>query len=345
MATSGLHFLFLFTMTLAAIVLATPLSKKWGFLDKPSGRKAHGASVPYSGGPALGFALLPWLWFFGPNIVAWPAFAGIALLWLIGLVDDARPLPSLLKFVAQSAAVGAIVVAQQPQVMAIGEALLPLGTADWLILSLAIFCGIGLVNATNMVDGSDGLAASQVLCVAFGVFWLAGSGSGAATVAVAVGGAVTAYLIFNLKTPWRPERIFMGDSGALMLGGLLVAMVITATAGVAEHGVKANAPWVLVYLLSDTVAVMVARLSVGRSPFSPDRWHLHHQLLDAGIGPNGVVAISVALALAGLVIGGSLASAGLAASEVFLCLLCTVGAYAVLMALRLRRKADVVSSS
>jgi UDP-N-acetylmuramyl pentapeptide phosphotransferase/UDP-N-acetylglucosamine-1-phosphate transferase len=90
-----------FLATLAAIAVLTPLCGRVGFLDRPSVRKDHGQAVPYSGGLALGLVLLPWLWFAGDELLPWPALAGLALCWLLGVADDARPLPSLLKFFAQ----------------------------------------------------------------------------------------------------------------------------------------------------------------------------------------------------------------------------------------------------
>ena len=106
------------------------------------------------------------------------------------------------------------------------------------------------------------------------------------------------------------------------------------------------APWVLVYLLSDTMAVIFARLSVGRFPFSPDRWHLHHQLLDAGRTTPQLIALSVGVALSGGAVGRLLQELAFTPAESFLSLLCVVTVYAVAMALRLRRRAggDAVTS-
>ena len=330
-----------FVGTLLAVFIFTPLCRALGFLDRPTARKAHGQAVPYSGGLAIGIALLPWVYWVGDAVLPWPALAGLMLLWLLGLVDDAKPLPSVLKFAAQAVGASALVVALRGSIESIGLALLPAGAPEGLIFGLAIFCAIGLINALNMIDGVDGLAGAQVLAVlgALAVF-SSGSGGEVLTLAGALGAAVLAYLVFNFPYRWRPMRIFMGDGGALFLGGLLAAIVVLAAGSTASASMDAVAPWTLVYLLSDTMAVIFARLSVGRFPFSPDRWHLHHQLLDAGRSMNQVIALSVVVAFCGGAAGSLLHELGFSPAESFLALLCVVTVYAVAMALRLRRRAD-----
>lgn len=327
--------------TLLAVLLFTPLCRTLGFLDRPTGRKAHGQAVPYSGGLALGVALLPWVFWAGDAVLPWPALAGLILLWLLGLVDDARPLPSVLKFAAQAVGASALVVALRAPIESIGLALLPAGAPDGLIFGLAIFCAIGLINALNMIDGLDGLAGAQVLAVLASLsLFTTGAGGVALTLAGALGAAVFAYLVFNLPYKRRPLRIFMGDGGSLLLGGLLVAVVVLSAGGAAGQSMEGAAPWALVYLLSDTMAVIFARVSVGRFPFSPDRWHLHHQLLDAGLSVHQVIALSAGVALCGGAAGWVLQVVGLTPAESFLGLLAVVTVYAVAMALRLRRRAD-----
>ena len=329
-----------FFVALGAVLIFTPLSRAMGFLDRPTARKAHGREVPYSGGLALGAALLPWAFWVSDAVLPWPSLAGLALLWVLGLIDDAKPLPSVLKFSAQTVAAGALVVALQGPVENIGLALLPVEAPRALIFGLAIFCAIGLINALNMIDGLDGLAGAQVLAV-LGALSLFAAGPGDAILPAfgAVGAAVFAYLVFNFPHPLRPFRIFMGDGGSLLLGGLLVAVVIHEAGGSGAEGSEGVAPWTLVYLLADTMAVIFARLSVGRFPFSPDRWHLHHQLLDSGRSNHQVIALSVGSVLCGGAVGRLLQTLGLTPAESFFCLLAVVTTYAVLMALRLRRRA------
>lgn len=328
-----------FFATLAAVAISTPLCVRWGFVDRPTARKAHGAVVPYSGGLALGFALLPFLAIDAGAAPPWPALAGLFLCWLLGLVDDARPLPSVLKFVAQMVAAGALAQALAPEIRTIGSAVLPAGTSEVAIFGLAIFCAVGVMNALNMIDGSDGLAGVQVLAVIAGLALFSGEGAGTSpALAALVAGAVTGYLVFNFPYGFRPARIFMGDGGALLLAGLLTIIVIQRAAGGAGLGFQSAAPWALVYLLCDTMAVIFARASVGRYPFSPDRWHLHHLLLDAGLSMGQVAGFAAGVALLGSATGAGLEAAGLSAAESFLLLLTVVTVYATLMALKLRRR-------
>lgn len=328
-----------FFATLAAAAIATPLCVRWGFVDRPTARKAHGAVVPYSGGLALGFALLPFLAFDAGAAPPWPALAGLLLCWLLGLVDDARPLPSVLKFVAQLVAAGALAQALAPEIRIIGSALLPAGTSEVAVFALAIFCAVGVMNALNMIDGSDGLAGTQVLAVIAGLALFSGEGPGASSaLAALVAGAVMGYLVFNFPYRFRPVRIFMGDGGALLLAGLLTVIVIQRAAGAGGSALQSAAPWALVYLLCDTMAVIFARVSVGRYPFSPDRWHLHHLLLDAGFSMGRVAAIAGMVAVLGAAAGAALDAVGLSSAESFLLLLTVVTVYATLMTLKLRRR-------
>lgn len=326
--------------TLLASIVITPLCRRLGFLDRPTARKRHGALVPYSGGLALGVALLPWGFGPGEAYLPWPAMAGLALLWLLGLIDDAKPLSSLLKFSAQAVAASALVAGLRLPIEVIGQTLLPSAIPLSFAYGLAIFCAVGLINALNMIDGIDGLAGSQVLAVlaTLGVF-ASFSVPEASAVAGVTGAAVLAYLLFNFPHPFRPLRIFMGDSGALLLGGLLVAITVLQAGGGGTGAMDEAAPWALLYLLSDTMAVSFARISVGRSPFSPDRWHLHHQLLDAGLSPRQVIACSVGVTILGGGVGAVLKGVGVPTTGSFLALLVVISAYALVMAQRLRRRA------
>ena len=328
-----------FSATLAAVAVATPLCVRWGFVDRPTARKAQGSVVPYSGGLALGFGLLPFLAFYAGATPPWPVLAGLFLCWLLGLVDDARPLPSAIKFVAQLVAAGALAQALAPEIRTIGSALLPAGTSEFAVFGLAIFCAVGVMNALNMIDGSDGLAGAQVLAVLTGLALFTSEGAGASpALAALVAGAVTGYLVVNFPYRFRPLRIFMGDGGALLLAGLLTIVVIQRAAGAEDTGIQSVAPWALVYLLCDTMAVIFARVSVGRYPFSPDRWHLHHLLLDAGLSMGQVAGVAAGVALLGAATGAMLDAVGLSSAESFLLLLLNVTVYAMVMALKLRRR-------
>jgi UDP-GlcNAc:undecaprenyl-phosphate GlcNAc-1-phosphate transferase len=328
-----------FVATLAAIAVLTPLCRRVGFLDRPSVRKDHGQAVPYSGGLALGLVLLPWLWFAGDELLPWPALAGLALCWLLGVADDARPLPSLLKFFAQLVAAAALAQALSTEIAVIGRELLPAGTSPIIVYGLAIFCAVGVLNALNMIDGSDGLAGVQVLAVLGGlVLFSEGAPSIGLGLAALVASAVAAYLIFNLPSPLRPYRIFMGDGGALLLAGLLVSIVVLFAGGGPGGSVESVAPWALLYLLCDTMAVLFARVSVGRYPFSPDRWHFHHLLLDRGLSMVQVAGLSGLIAVLGAGFGAALRAFGLTGVESFLGLLVVVTCYALAMARFLRAR-------
>src|SRR5690606_17481102 len=162
----------------------------------------------------------------------------------------------------------------------------------------------GIINAINMVDGADGLAGSLVaaclLMLAAAAIY-AGNPS-LARVSLVIAGAVTAFLLYNMRFPWQPRaRTFMGNAGSAWLG-LLVAWVVFRLAENPGHAVNpVRARWLIPIPIMDCLVLSVRRVREGRSPFSAGRDHIHHFMQDAGFGPT-----QAALTLAGFSFGTGL---------------------------------------
>jgi UDP-GlcNAc:undecaprenyl-phosphate GlcNAc-1-phosphate transferase len=218
------------------------------------------------------------------------------------VIDDRYEVGSLPKFAFQIAAAAGLAVTGDALLTHLGHLMSPqLFTLGRWSLALTIFALVGVMNAINMADGLDGLAGALALaaCLNFG---LAASQAGHATefaAACIAGGALAGFLLFNARSPWRVRAaVFMGDTGALLLGLLLgwlaVRLAMAAPAALAPIA----AVWILALPIGDTVVVMLRRILRGRSPFRGDREHLHHIVVALGLSDGQAAAALFALALA-----------------------------------------------
>jgi UDP-GlcNAc:undecaprenyl-phosphate GlcNAc-1-phosphate transferase len=172
-------------------------------------------------------------------------------------------------------------------------------------MPLTIIAIVGLINAFNMIDGIDGLAGSLSViallwfAVAAGLVGLRGE----LLVALLMAFCVLGFLAFNLRHHWRRRAcVFLGDAGSMMLGAVLAFLAIALSQ---HNGGDALPPvtalWICAVPIIDTGSLIVRRLAAGVSPFSSDRQHLHHLMIDAGLSVNQVVTI---LSITSAVCGG-----------------------------------------
>ena len=179
---------------------------------------------------------------------------------------------------------------------------------DWASIFLSLFTYIVVVNAFNLIDGIDGLASGVgfISSTAFGAWFALAGDPVMAGLAFALSGSLLAFLIFNFS----PAKIFMGDSGSLTIGLIICILAIKLISYDVStiHNVfvlniskPVFAMAVLVYPLVDTLRIFIYRAVRGLSPFSADRNHLHHRLLDIGCNHTKVVLIIYTLNI--LIIG------------------------------------------
>lgn len=290
--------------SLLASLLLTPIAARaaatMGWLDSPGVRKIHSRPVAYLGGAAIFFSLFAGflvllllardpaasLSELDPRVLS--LLAGAGLLFVVGLVDDVRTIRPRVKLVAQITA--ALVVCASG--ITIDRIHLTDGLAlefGHLAVPITILWIVGITNAVNLIDGMDGLASglSAVACAAIG--WIAYQ-SGlytAAAMLAALLGALLGFLPYNLY----PARIFLGDSGSMLLGFLLSSTAVLCAAkaatvvGIALPLVALGIP------IFDTLFAMMRRILEGRSLFSADRNHIHHRLLALGFGQTRIVML------------------------------------------------------
>jgi UDP-GlcNAc:undecaprenyl-phosphate/decaprenyl-phosphate GlcNAc-1-phosphate transferase len=313
----GLHFLAFaacFGVTLLAMLALRPLAIAVNLLDRPGGRKTHHGDVPIVGGLAMFIGLA-----FGAGLVPFPGQSGVAvlsaaaLLVVVGLLDDRFDLSPWarlpLQLVAPLIVLGSIA---STSTLSLGN---PLGLgeivfAGWTAAAVVVILVAGAVNAFNMMDGMDGLAGAVALVACIGIACLSAVSNQAAPLALSliVSATICAFLVFNLPIQAnRSIRCFMGDAGSTLLGFLLALMCLEITQVPAHRTVSPmSVLWVVAMPIYELLWTIIRRVSRGQSPFRPDREHLHHLLLDAGISVRVTflvyVAISGALATVGIVV-------------------------------------------
>ncbi len=291
-----------FGFTVGLIRLLVPLAERYGLIDHPGAeRKHHADKTPTVGGLAIvaGLALTALLGGFAT--LAHPAFwVGLFMIVLTGALDDKFDLGPYIKFAAQIAAALLMVYWGERVLHTLGH----LVTDDVLTLGrfavpLTVFAVIGVVNAVNLCDGADGLAGGLVFIAAFWIAVMSAGSAHAGTLALALAllGCIAAFLVFNLRSPWRGHAaIFLGDAGSLSLGFVLAWLTVDATREGAQLFPPVTAIWLLAIPISDTIVCMSRRLLRGQSPFRADRTHLHHILIDLGLPVGRAVALILLLA-------------------------------------------------
>lgn len=272
--------LLVFALAFGIATITTPalrrVAPRMGYVDVPSGRKAHRQPTPLLGGLAIYAAVVSALALTGdPGAATQLAgiVAGATLVGVVGAIDDRRPLPPVVKLLGQAAAV-AILVASGVRTQIAGG-----GAGD---IALTAVWMLAVTNALNFQDNMDGLAGG-LAGIAAAWFVLLAVANGqllVAPLAAAVVGACLGFLRYN----FNPASIFMGDAGSLFLGFTLAALGLKLRfPGLSPTVSWMLPPLVLAPALFDLALVTVSRLRRGVNPFTTaGRDHLSHRLLALG---------------------------------------------------------------
>jgi UDP-GlcNAc:undecaprenyl-phosphate GlcNAc-1-phosphate transferase len=321
-------------------VVAREIALRTGAVARVRERDVHAVPIPYFGGVAMLGGLcaaylvahhLPFLSLSDPQVFHDSAvvLGGGAMICALGVLDDLFELDALTKLGGQLLAAGFLVL-NQVQYFSFqlpGRSQFSLTGAQSALLSVVVV--VATVNAVNFVDGLDGLAAGVVGigAVAFFAFAYKLADANKETLAIAaallcaaLGGACVGFLPHN----FFPARIFMGDSGSMLIGLMLAGSALTLTGQFANVDMTQGAGGsqasllptllpivlpisILVVPFADLVLAVIRRTRAGRSPFAPDKEHLHHRLLE--IGHSHRRAVLIMWLWAGLIaFGGVLAS-------------------------------------
>lgn len=299
-----------FVITFFAIPVIIGIAKSKKLFDEPDERKVHKAVIPTLGGLGIFGGFIVTMLICVPelaqdaNKLKYFAAATIVIFFL-GLKDDLVILSASKKFIGQLIAAGII--------MRFGNIYLNdmhgfLGIHQiphFASIFLTIFAIIVITNSFNLIDGVDGLAGSLglITTIIFGAYFYFANQEGAystyAVMAFSLSGAIVAFLIYNFS----PAKIFMGDTGSLLIGIinsiLVIKFINVAGSPINNTFSLAASPAigfaVLMIPLFDTLRVFGLRILDRRSPFSPDRIHVHHYLLDLGFSHKKVTLTCVAV--------------------------------------------------
>ena len=292
-----------FIITFLAIPVILQIAEQKNLYDIPDERKVHTRPVASLGGVGIfgGFllaCLLSIQGYINPEFQYF--FAAALVIFFLGLKDDLMVLSATKKFIGQVIAASILIhlggIRLDSMHGLFGFDQVPEGFG----LALSYLTIIVVINSFNLIDGVDGLAASLgiLAMLIFGVYFFAVAQQAYALLAFSMAGSLVAFMIFN----HHPAKIFMGDSGSLMIGLVNAILVIkfinVANTSVVSFPVPSAVAIgfaVLIVPLLDTLRVFSIRIINGRSPFTPDRNHVHHLLLQRGLSHAAVTFTCVGI--------------------------------------------------
>ncbi|MBN8576837.1 MAG: undecaprenyl/decaprenyl-phosphate alpha-N-acetylglucosaminyl 1-phosphate transferase [Cytophagales bacterium] len=275
---------------------------QWKLFDSPGRHKIHSEFTPSMGGLAILLGALVAL-MLGFSFAEWVTyryfFIALALMFTIGLRDDILALTPRQKLYSQFLPILILVILDRTffhSTYGLATVQFPV----WVGMGITIAVVVVLTNAYNLVDGLDGLAGTIGLLIlaSYGTWFFLIDETTLSLIAFCFVGALAAFLYFN----WQPSRIFMGDTGALLIG-LLISYLTIKFIHINFHlpedndykfkASVATAVYVLIVPVFDTLRVIILRLRQLQSPFKADRNHLHHQFINIGFShARAVVAIA-----------------------------------------------------
>lgn len=280
-----------FAITFFAIPVIIQIAKDKKLFDEPDERKVHKVVIPTLGGLGIfaGF-IIAMLMGVPPTMATGLQYVAAAsiVVFFLGLKDDILIISASKKFIGQLLAAGILIKFGGVQITNmhgfIGINELPHVAS----IVITVFAIVVITNSFNLIDGIDGLAGSLglVTTLIFGAYFFYVGQLSYAVMAFALAGSLIGFLIYNFS----PAKIFMGDTGSLLLGLINSVLVIkfinfaeSPLTGFPIESATAVGFAILILPLFDTLRVFGLRLLDRRSPFSPDRNHIHHFLLDLGL--------------------------------------------------------------
>ncbi len=272
---------------------------KHDIVDNPNARKLQRVPVPVLGGTVVYIGILVGTAvmsiFMDSDFLLW-GFIGMSIMAIIGTWDDIKDLPAVFRFVVEIFIIGAFIAITGIYIDDFHGFLGLHNLEPWFGIPLSIVSGVGIINAVNLIDGVNGYSSGYgiMTCGLFAiVFWNVWNPT-LVCFAIVVAGALIPFFIHNVFG--KKSKMFIGDGGTLMLGTLMAVFVFyTLWSGskcdsMAEQENVSLLALTLAYLcipVFDTLRVMTMRILRGKSPFNPDRTHLHHLFISMGFSHLG----------------------------------------------------------
>jgi UDP-GlcNAc:undecaprenyl-phosphate GlcNAc-1-phosphate transferase len=292
-----------FCFALIAIKVFKPIAIDVGLVDKPNARKHHDGQVPLIGGISIFAAVLAASLIWLPNTLELRMYlVASAMMVFIGALDDKFDLKVRIRIVGQIIIASLMIYGVGGYISNLGNLFsfgdIELGPVGIVFTYFAI---IVVINAYNMVDGIDGLIGSLSLntFTAIAILFLISGNTSYLSYPLILATATLPYLIFNLGFfKSYSKKIFMGDAGSMFIGLSVIWLLTIGTQGESASFRPVTALWICAIPLMDMLAIVMRRYRKGKSPFKPDRDHLHHILQRAGLSSRQtLVVISIASAL------------------------------------------------
>ncbi len=290
-----------FIITFFSIPVIIQVAKEKKLFDEPDERKVHKTVIPTLGGLGIfaGF-ILALLMCTPPNLAGQLQFfvAASVVIFFLGLKDDILVISASKKFIGQLIAAAIIIKFGGLHINNMGGFLGIYAIPNFAGMIFTLFTIIVVTNSFNLIDGIDGLAGSLGLLttLVFGTYFYIIGDLAFSVMAFSLSGSLISFLIYNFS----PAKIFMGDTGSLLLG-LINSILVIKFINIADlpngpmtlEAAPAIGFAILIIPLLDTLRVFSLRILDRRSPFSPDRNHIHHFLLDLGLNHKQITLACV----------------------------------------------------
>lgn len=266
------------------------LAKKINLVDCPNERKKHQGVIPLVGGISIYLTILLALWYRPDLIINADIYVLCSsVLVIMGAIDDKYDVDYRIRLVVQILISCTMIFGAGLSLKSLGGLLfgyeLILGPLGYIV---TVFAVLGAINAFNMVDGIDGLLGGLTLTTFGGLAYLnyVDGQLLLARFCILMMIVVTPYIILNLGFPFGTRRkVFMGDAGSMLIGFTVIWVLLQGTQGPRAQMYPVTALWLIAVPLMDMITIMIRRIRKGGSPFRPDREHLHHICMRAGLSP------------------------------------------------------------
>ena len=277
---------------------ALKFARKHGIVDNPNARKLQRMPVPVFGGVVVysgilmgGLVLAAFMW----SRVMVNGIIGMTIMLLIGMWDDQKDISAMLRLAIEIVLMSAFIALTGVYIDDLHGLWGINRLNDWIAIPFSVLAGVGIINAVNLIDGVDGYSSGygMMACMSFGLcYWTVWSPTMTCMTMIVIG-ALFPFFMHNVFG--QKSRMFIGDGGTLMLGMFMTVCTFYTQSSTQpcdkmnEQGLSltAFALAVLCIPVFDTLRVMALRIMRGKSPFKPDKTHLHHLFIDMGFSHLG----------------------------------------------------------
>ena len=298
LATAFSAFLFAFL----SIKLFKPFAVEIGLVDKPNERKQHSGNIPLIGGISIFLAVLAASLLWLPNTLELRMYLiASAMMVFIGALDDKFDLRVRVRIIGQIITASLLIYGVGGYISSLGDLFglgyIVLGPVGIIFTYVAI---IVIINAYNMVDGIDGLIGSLSIntFISIAILFIMSGQTDYLSYPLILATATLPYLFFNLGL-FRKEskKIFMGDAGSMFVGLSVIWLLTMGTQGEQASFRPVTALWICAIPIMDMLSIVVRRYKNGKSPFKPDRDHIHHIMQRVGLTPHQALIVISTIAV------------------------------------------------